>query len=493
MRSAFVALVLPGFCLRKVVCKISPNFQTTAANIESSKIGLQHFRISHQEPGNMKKKVIYSLIVATLLSVAAFGQTPEGGWDLQRCIEYAVANNITVKQSVLNQETAENNLTRSKASRLPSLSASGSQSLTKGTSTDPITYDFVSQTIHSTSVGLNAQVTVYNGSKINNTIKQNGLLVSQNSYYVAASKNDISLQVTEAYLQALSYKEGITIAENNLKSSEAQATRSQALFDAGSIAMKDLADVKSQLASDRYTLVTAKNAYDHQVLTLKQLLELEPEQSFELAFPSKEQESILVIPDKYTVYKEALAIMPEIKSGKLQTDVATLDLKIAKAGYQPTLSMTGGLSTGYTNTQRYTFSEQFNNNFNQRLGLTLSIPIFNGLQARTNVQNSRIEIQSAELNLTAARKTLYQKIENAHQQATAAQSEMEAAAAQRDASKVAYDLAQQQYAVGAVNTVDLLVSQNTYLQAQQKYTQAKYTAILYYQLLQFYEGNPIKM
>jgi outer membrane protein len=342
-------------------------------------------------------------------------------------------------------------------------------------------------------VGLNAQVTLYGGSKINNTIKQNGLLVSQNSYYVEAAKNDISLQVTEAYLQALYYKEGITIAENNLKSSEAQATRSQALFDAGSIAMKDLADVKSQLASDRYTLVTAKNSYNQQVLTLKQLLEFEPDQSFDLAFPTQEQEAMIVIPDKYSVYKEALAIMPEIKSGKLATDVAALSLKIARAGYQPTLSMTGGLSTGYTNTQRYAFSEQFNNNFNQRLGLTLSIPIFSNLQTKTSVQNSRIAIQSAELDLTSSRKALYQKIENAHQQATAAQSEMEAAAAQSDASKVAYDLTQQQYTVGAANTVDLLVSQNTYLQAQQKYTQAKYTAILYYQLLQFYEGNPIKL
>ncbi len=441
----------------------------------------------------MKKRMIYSLTVAVLLSTSAFGQTPESVWDLQRCIEYAVSNNITVKQSVLNQETAENNLTKSKASRFPSLSASGSQSLTRGTSTDPITYDFVSQTIHSTSVGLNAQVTLYGGNKINNTIKQNDLLVSQNSYYVEAARNDISLQVTEAYLQALYYKEGITIAENNLKSSEAQATRSQALFDAGSIAMKDLADVKSQLAGDRYTLVTSKNSYDQQVLTLKQLLEFEPDQSFELAFPTQEQEAMIVIPDKYTVYKEALAIMPEIKSGKLETNVAALGLKIARAGYQPTLSMTGGLSTGYTNTQGYAFSEQFNNNFNQRLGLTLSIPIFSNLQTKTNVQNSRIAIQSAELDLTSSRKTLYQKIENAHQQATAAQSEMEAAAAQSDASKVAYDLAQQQYTVGAVNTVDLLVSQNTYLQAQQKYTQAKYTAILYYQLLQFYEGNPIKL
>jgi outer membrane protein len=441
----------------------------------------------------MKTKVIYSLIVAVLLSAGAFGQTPDSGWDLQRCIEYAVSNNITVKQSVLDQETAENNLTRSKASRFPSLSASGSQSLTRGTSTDPITYDFVSQTIHATSVGLNAQVTLYGGSKINNTIKQNGLLVSQNSYYVEAAKNDISLQVTEAYLQALYYKEGITIAENNLKSSEAQATRSQALFDAGSIAMKDLADVKSQLASDRYTLVTAKNSYNQQVLTLKQLLEFEPDQSFDLAFPTQEQEAMIVIPDKYSVYKEALAIMPEIKSGKLATDVAALSLKIARAGYQPTLSMTGGLSTGYTNTQRYAFSEQFNNNFNQRLGLTLSISIFSNLQTKTSVQNSRIAIQSAELDLTSSRKALYQKIENAHQQATAAQSEMEAAAAQSDASKVAYDLTQQQYTVGAANTVDLLVSQNTYLQAQQKYTQAKYTAILYYQLLQFYEGNPIKL
>jgi outer membrane protein len=431
------------------------------------------------------KRLVYSLAIAFSLMTNAYGQTPEVAWDLARCIEYAVANNITVKQSVLNEDIAVNNVMQSKASRFPSLSASGSQSLTKGTSTDPITYEFVSQTIHSTSVSLNAQVTLYGGNKINNTIRQKNLLVAQNSYYVAEAKNDISLQVTEAYLQALYYKEGIAIAEINLKASEAQAQRSQALYDAGSVALKDLADVKSQLASDKYTLVTARNSFDQQVLTLKQLLELEPEQSFELMFPSQEQEAMIVIPDKYTVYK--------IKSSTLQMNIATLDYKIGRASYQPTLSLTGGLSSGYTNTQGYTFSEQFNSNFNQRLGLSLSIPIFNNLQTRTNVQNARIAIQSAELDVSSSRKELYKKIENAHQSATAAQSEMEATSAEVEAAKMAYDLARQQYEVGATNTVDLLISQNTYLSAQQKYVQAKYTAILYYQLLQFYQGNIIKL
>jgi outer membrane protein len=439
------------------------------------------------------KRLVYSLAIAFSLMTNAYGQTPEVAWDLARCIEYAVANNITVKQSVLNEDIAVNNVVQSKASRFPSLSASGSQSLTKGTSTDPITYEFVSQTIHSTSVSLNAQVTLYGGNKINNTIRQKNLLVAQNSYYVAEAKNDISLQVTEAYLQALYYKEGIAIAETNLKASEAQAQRSQALYDAGSVALKDLADVKSQLASDKYTLVTARNSFDQQVLTLKQLLELEPEQSFELMFPSQEQEAMIVIPDKYTVYKEALASMPEIKSSTLQMNIATLDYKIGRASYQPTLSLTGGLSSGYTNTQGYTFSEQFNSNFNQRLGLSLSIPIFNNLQTRTNVQNARIAIQSAALDVSSSRKELYKKIENANQSATAAQSEMDATSAEVEAAKMAYDLARQQYEVGATNTVDLLISQNTYLSAQQKYVQAKYTAILYYQLLQFYQGNIIKL
>ncbi|KXK22610.1 MAG: outer membrane efflux protein [Bacteroidetes bacterium OLB12] len=331
------------------------------------------------------------------------------------------------------------------------------------------------------------------GNRINNTIRQNQLTVDQNGLYVKESQNNITLQLTEAYLMALYYKEGIATAEETLKLSENQLKRSQALHDAGSLSLSDLSTVKSTYASNNYALVTAKNAYAQQVLSLKQLLELEPEQVLALTFPEEDGAWAVVIPDKYEVYYAALNSMPEISASKTGISISELGVKIAKAGYYPTLSLNGNLSTGYTNTQNFAFEEQFSNNFNQRVGLSLSIPIFNNYQTKRNVQNAVISTRAAELDLTATKKELYQKVENAHQSAVAARAQMEAAQVEMVAAETALDLAKQRFELGLINAVDMQVAQNTFVSAQQKYLQAKYTGILYYQLLQFYQGNPIKI
>lgn len=438
----------------------------------------------------MKHLIPLTLILLITHFVSAQIQTPEA-WSLARCIEYATSNNITVNQSRLDEQSSRINLKQSRATRLPTVSGSASQSYNHGTSTDPITYEFVSQTVQSSSFGLSAQIALYNGNKVTNTIRQNNILVEQNSLFVKEARNSITLSVTEAYLQALYARESIRSAEINLSASEKQLERTKALYDAGSVAAKDLADMKSQYATAQYTLVTARNTLNQYLLTLKQLLELDPRQSIEIVSPEVEFGNI-IIPDRYDVYEKAIAVMPEIKSSLLQREVETFNLKIAKAGYQPTLSFTGALSTGYTNTQDFTFENQLNNNFNQRLGLSLSIPIFNNLRTTASVQNAQIAIRSAELDILNEKKELYKKIENAHQSASGSQSEMTAASAQVDAAKEAYELTKLQFDVGLVNTVDLLINQNDYLTAQQKYLQAKYSTILYYLLLQFYQGNEIK-
>lgn len=439
----------------------------------------------------MRTSFTITLALVTL-SYACFAQRNTELWDLDRCIQYAVENNITIKQSELTKDIAENNLTQAQFSRLPNLSASGSQSLTKGTSIDPITSDFVSQTVHSTSLSVNSQVTLFAGNKINNTIKQYSLTVQQNNLYIEEAKNSIILSVAQAYLQAFYYKEGIETAEYNLATSEKQVQRSQALLDAGSVSLSDLSSVKATYAGNNYSLVAVRNQYAQQVLTLKQLLEMEPEQPFELTFP-EELDLSVVIPDKLEVYHTALESMPEIKASKAQVSISALNVRLAKASYYPTLYLSGSLSSGYTNTQEYTFSDQLDNNFNQGLSLTLSIPIFNNWQTKANVKNSALNAGIAELSLVAEKKDLYQKIENAHQSAISARAEMEAAAEETEAAKTALDLAMQKFDLGSINAVDLLVSQNTYIAAQQKYLQTKYTTILYYQLLQFYQGNSIKL
>ena len=443
----------------------------------------------------MKKYwIIWGLLLIGILRVPAQDiKKDSSSWSLARCLGYAVQNNLTVKKSVLSKNTAEANYTQSKVSRFPSLTGSGSQTITNGSSIDPITSDYVSQVVRSTSFDLNAQVTLYNGNSINNQIKQNKLLVEQNDLFVAEAKNSITLSIVEAYLQALYYKEGIQVASNTLTSSQKQLEQSKAKFDAGSIAAKALADVQSQYANNQYSLILAKNNFEMKVLAIKQLLELDQQQSFEIEIPKLPEDLHLNIPNKIDVYQQAIGIMPEVKAGQTQVEINNLSLSMAKAGYLPTLSAFGSLSTGYTNTQHNSFATQLNGNFNQRIGLSLSVPIFDRYVTKTKVVNARIEMEKSKLSLAATNKDLYQKIETAWQNAVASQGEMESLLAAKNAYQTAYDLAQQQYALGAISSTDLVVSQNNFTNAEQKYLQTKYTCILYHQLLQFYQGNPIKL
>lgn len=440
------------------------------------------------------KKIVFIILILFQFGIATAqeqNKTPKI-WSLEDCISYAIKNNITVKQAELTQNSAEVNYKQSKYERLPSVSASVSQNMNNGSSIDPITSNYVSQLIHSTSAGVNASVTLYKGNYINNTIKQNELLVKQNEFYVAEAKNNTLLSVAQAFLQALYYKEGIETAQNIITSSKEQLSQMSLKLKAGSVAGLDVANLETQLKNDEVTLITAQNNYRQQLINLKQLLELNPEDSFEIE-TTKLASAEYLIPDLKSVYNYAAANLPEIKSANLQTTIKELDLSKAKSGYLPTLSLNAGLNSGYTNTQNFGFFSQFDGNFYQTVGLSLNIPIFSKYQNKANVANAKIEIENSKLSAASENKQLYLKIESAWQNAVSSQSQMEAAIALRNSSKLAYDMSIKKSELGALNSTDLLVNKNTYLNAEQTYLQAKLSLALYYQLLQFYQGNQIQI
>lgn len=414
-------------------------------------------------------------------------------WSLEQCIDYAVSHNITIQQAEYTLSSSELTYAQSKYERFPSLSASASHTMTNGTSIDPITSDFVNQLIQSSSFALNSQVIVYNGGKINNQIRQNRLLAEKDQLYIQEAKNSIILSVTEAFLQAQYYREGIRTAENTLISTQKQLEQTQMRFLAGAVSSKDVADLQSQLAQNAYSVVTAQNAYQQQVLALKQLLELQQDQPFVLVDLSPDETGAALIPEKADVYNAALNRLPEIKAAKLDSQINELNVTIAKAGYLPSLTLSGSMASGYTNTQDLVFGEQLRGNFNQRLMLSLNVPVFSRYQNKTKVEQARINVLKSELSVQSEQKDLYKKIETAWQNATAAQSELISAIAARDAAKLAYDIAQQQFEKGGLDPISLAVTQNTWLNAEQSYLQAKYMSILYIQLLQFYQGNEIKI
>ncbi len=414
-------------------------------------------------------------------------------WSLQDCIDYAALNNLTVLDAQLDASSAAVNYKQSKQQRLPNLTGSASESYSRGYSIDPITSNYVNQDIFSTSTSLNTSITLFQGSQLNNQIDQNALLLDQSALFIEEAKNNITLSLTEAYLQALYYKEAIAVAENTLAGSQQESKIAKSRYDAGAIAKKDYSDALSQEASNNYELIQAQNSYEAQLLLLRQLLELEPETNFDIVDPDIDYNGSTLLLDKVDVYHNALNTLPEIAASKLDIDISEKDLEIAKGAYLPTLSLTGSLGSGYTSIQDMSFTDQFDINFNQRLGLSLSVPIFNRGQTKANVQNAKINIEKANIALRTQEKELYNKVETAWRNARSSQEQLLAAEAARNAAKDSYELAQKQYEVGAINTTDLVLTQNTYSNAEQNYIQAKYLGILYAQLLQFYQGNEIKL
>ena len=440
---------------------------------------------------------LYLIIVSLLITQFASAQdstsnTPKV-WSLTDTITYALENNITVKDASLNSNIAEVDYYVAKSSRLPNLFGTTSQGFSNGNSIDPITSDFVSDQIYSNSLGINSSITLYQGNQIKNQITQNKLLLQQNTYLEEIAKNSIVVSILENYLQTLYSKESITIAENNLAASEKEVLRAKARLDAGTIALNDYTEAQSQVATNKYNVIAAKNNFQQYIIGLKQLLELPPTENMDIETIDENMDLINLELNSAAIYKKALIYLPEIEASNLNIAVNEKKLDIAKGGYLPTISLTGSLGSGYTSINNNKFIDQYNVNFNQQLRLTMSIPIFNRNQTKAAVQTATINIEKAQIQKQTTEKEVYKKVETAYQNAVSAQEQVIASEASKTAAEQSYKLAQKKYELGSLSTTDLVISQNTYTNAQQNYLQSKYLNILYHQLLEFYQGNDIKL
>lgn len=441
---------------------------------------------------------LYLIIVSLLFVQLSFAQETASNskpkiWSLEDCINYALENNITVKDAKLNTSISEVDYDKSKSSRLPGVYGSVSQYYTNGNSIDPFTGDYVTDQISSTNVGVNSSMALFQGNQITNQIKQNKLLFEKSIFTEEVEKNNIVLNILETYLQTLYSKESITIAENNLATSEKEVIRAKELLDIGTIALIDYTETQSQAATNKYKVITAKNDYQQYIIVLKQLLELSPIENIEIETVNENMDLVNLELDKTKVYDNALSYLPEVKVSDLNVEANEKELDIVKGGFSPTLSLEASAGSGYTSIDDNSFSDQFDVNFNQRIGLSLSIPIFNRNQTKAAVQTAIINVEKAEIQKFNTEKEVYKKVETAYQNALSAQEQVIASEASKNAAEQSYILAQKKYDLGALSTTDLVISQNTYTNAQQTYLQSKYLNILYHQLLQFYQGNDIKL
>lgn len=422
-------------------------------------------------------------------------------WNLQQCIDYAKKNNIQINSLRLSQKTSEQEYLLAKAGRLPDLSGSASQVLLHNNSgggglvIDSINGTNVisgSRSRFSTSgqYGLNSSVTLFNGNYINNNIQQKNLSVQAANLNIVQQENDITLQITQAYLTVLLDKENIVSDTDVVHTSQAQVKLEQQRYNVGSVARKDLIQLQAQNSTDQYTLVNAQNTERGDLLTLKQLLLLPTDADFDIIKP----DSIAPTGNPASLQEAvqtALNTRPEVKSSELNVQVAQFDVKKAKAGYLPALSAGASLGSGYNSGSGY-FS-QLNNNFYQQIGLTLSVPIFTKRVVKTQVEEAKINVDQAQLNLSNTKITLSQTVERAFLDVKNAQSQYDAAKDQYQFNQESYRIANEQIKIGASNLVDFLLVKTQYVQAQQAFIQAKYNLLLTLKIYDFYRGVPIQL
>lgn len=420
-------------------------------------------------------------------------------WTLESCIGHALKHNISVRKGRLEAESSAIDVKTARSAFLPTIQGSIGQRVVNrpwSESSTLIDGDQIktsqSKTSYNGSYGIDLNWTLYSGSSRLNTLKQNELNARIASLNVSQSENSIQEQIAQIYIQILYAAEALKVNEQTLEVSQAEFHRAEQLFEAGSIAKSDLAQLQAQVSTDRYNLVSAQATLADYKLQLKQLLELDGEEEMNLLLPLPNEQLILApLPLKGDVYQQALALRPEIEASRLGIETADLGIKIARAGYLPTLSLSAGIGTSHANGSDFTFSEQIKQNWNNSLGLTLSIPIFNQRQTKSAIQKAKIQKQSSQLDLLDAQKTLYKTIEGLWLDANSAQQRYAAALEKLRATETSYELVQEQFSLGMKNTVELLTEKSNLLSAQQEMLQAKYMSLLNAQLLRFYQGEAL--
>ena len=422
-------------------------------------------------------------------------------WDLQSCIDYALEQNITIRKNRVTAASTQIDVKTAKAALFPSLSFSTSQQVVNRPyqeSSSRVSGSKIistnSKTSYNGNYGLNASWTLYNGSKRLKTIQQEKLNNQVAELDVATSENSIQESIAQIYIQILYAAESVRVNENTLQVSIAQRDRGQELLNAGSIAKSDFAQLEAQVSTDRYQLVTAQATLQDYKLQLKQLLELDGENEMNIYLPALSDENVLSpLPAKRDVYVSALALRPEIEASKLNVNASELGIDIAKSGYLPTVSLSAGIGTNHTSGSDFTFGEQVKNGWNNSIGLSVSVPIFNNRQTKSAVQKAKLQYETSMLSLLDEQKALYKTIEGLWLDANSAQQRYAAANEKLKSTQISYNLISEQFNLGMKNTVELLTEKNNLLQAQQEQLQAKYMAILNTQLLKFYQGDKLAL
>lgn len=443
----------------------------------------------------------YRAACLTAITVLCFSDVMARQWTLKDCIDYALANNISLRKTKLQEYSALEDVKQSQSALLPSLSFSTSQNGTyrpwpeagKATVDNGYVQSSIDKIYYSGSYSVNGNWTVWNGGRNTNTVKLNKLAAEQARLDSAETANSIQEQIAQLYVQILYSNDAINVCKESLETSKINENRGKDMFEVGKISKADLAQLTAQRAQDEFNVIEAESNMRNYKRQLKQLLQITDDEEFDIAIPQTTDEMALCeIPALNEVYAATLNIRPEIKNAKLGIENSDLSIKIAKAQKLPTIDLNAGVSTNTTTMSDNKWGQQLKNNVNVGAGFTVSIPLFDNRSSKTAVNKAKIQRENYILELRDKQTTLYSTVENYWLQAVINQNKFKAAKVSTESAKASYELLSEQFALGLKNIVELMTGKNNLLTAQQNELQSKYLAILNIDMLKFYETGNLK-
>lgn len=441
----------------------------------------------------MRTKIVSLLAFMFIITVSA----QDKKWTLVECVNYALENNITIKQNKLNVAISEENLVSSKGNFLPNLNASTGGNLNFGSGFDPVSQDRVSTSTYGGSFGLNSGITVFNGYRNLNTYKQAQLGVETSKLDLEKIQDDISLYVVNTYLNVLFAKENLNVAKVQFEISTKQIENAKAKFEAGVKPKGDLLNAQSTAAADEQALISYENILNLALLDLAQLLQIEPD-GFDVETINVESPSLAMLyknPDD--VYQKALANRPEIKKAEMEIESADLSVEIAKASFLPSVSLGANVGTGYgfnlKNNSHIPFFTQLDDNLGYGLSFNVNIPIFNRYQTKSNVNKQIISHEISKFGYENEKLQLQQTIQKAFYDAKAAAKTFESAQKSLIAQSEAFKNAQESYNIGAMTQFDFDLVRSRFVNAEGAIIRAKYDYVFKTKVLKFYYGESITL
>ena len=437
----------------------------------------------------MKKSALFVLCAATMSQSILAQQS----WTLRQCADYAIEHNISIKQQDNQCKQRELQLSTAKNSRLPDLSASASESFSFGRG---LTLDntYTNRSTTSTSFSLGTTVPLFTGFQIPNQIKLNQLNLEAATKDLEKAKNDIRMQVAQAYVQILYNMEIADVAHRQIAIDSAQVARLEAFVQNGKASHAELSQQQSTLAQARLTATQADNNLQLAILALTQLLELPSPEGFSIVRPATTPTASAAGLSPDAIYMEALTLKPEVQAEQLRLTASERNIDIAKAGNYPTLNLSAGLQSNYYKTngmQAESFASQMKNNFSQYIGLNLNVPIFNRFQTRNSIRSARIDRENQLLQVENVKKALYKEIQQVYYNAVAADSKYHSSEAAAQSSKDAFALMQAKYENGKANITEFNEAKNNYLKAESDLVQSRYENLYQITLLNFYRGREL--